>query len=266
VLMQKIRKSTMKHRKLLIAVVVILAVGLIGSFAVWNSDGIGSGGEVTTAEYIEYYETNIAELTPAEGVELDYDTAQTLGNLYYDLRSLYYNHYSETYPQDSAAEDYDAKVSEAIGYYQKSIESAVKAAEYYEKQLALAPETLNAYATADIMAKRASSLAFAQANDTARALFTEALELSPENINAAVGYVEFLYANDGMEAARTYADSYKELVGEENANYATMEQYIEYYEQLEQFYNELEKVQEENSENAEGTEEGTEEDNEEAAE
>ena len=36
-LMQNIRRSTRKHRKVLIFVVILLAVGLVGSFAVWNS-------------------------------------------------------------------------------------------------------------------------------------------------------------------------------------------------------------------------------------
>ena len=35
--MQKIRHATYKHRTVLIVVVVLLAIGLVGSFAVWGA-------------------------------------------------------------------------------------------------------------------------------------------------------------------------------------------------------------------------------------
>lgn len=255
--MQKIRRTTQKNRTILIIVVAVLTIGLVGSFAVWNSDDYRNEtgyGEMSTEEQIATYEQYVAEATPADESAMDYATASSLANYYTQLRALYYTACTE-----ASAEDAD----KAAAYYQQSVDAATKAAEYYQFQLDNAPENMNDYAKALLMSNRASALSFTGEMDEARSLYEEAIELSPENFDVAESYVTFIYSQDGMDAAKAYAEEYKELVGEDNEYYSAMDQVIAYYQSLEDFYKSLEEVQEEEAA-AEGEEAGDAEESEEA--
>ena len=237
--MQKIRKSTQKNRTILIIVVAVLTIGLVGSFAVWNSDDYRNEtgyGEMTTEEQIATYEQYVADATPAAGVEMDYASASSLANYYTQLRSLYYTASTEYAATDTA---------KSTEYYDKSIDAATKAAEYFQFQLDNAPENMNDYAKALLMGNRASALSFTGEMDEARALYEEAVTLSPDNFEVAQNYVTFIYSQDGIDAAKEYAEQYKEMVGEESDNYAAMDEVIKYYESVEEFYKNLEQVKEE---------------------
>jgi len=238
VFMQRIRRATRKHRKVLLIVVIILAVGLVGSFAVWNSDNYGNntGTEMTAQEQIALYEDYLAKNEPAADAEVDYNTAASLAEVYMSLQQLYYTAYSQV-----AAEDADAGVQ----YYMQSVTAAGKAADYYQKQLDVAPENLNDYGKAQIIANQAQALAYTGASDDAKALFDQALALSPENYDVASKYLDFLFVNQGLDAARAYADSYKALIGESSEYYAQIDQIIGYYELLEQLQNTTDEVQQE---------------------
>ncbi len=132
--MQKIRHATTKHRTVLIVVVALLAVGLVGSFAVWgaaDSPSTTNTDNMSTMEQIELYESYIAQTLPAEGEQITYDTAGSLAGLYMTLYSLYANAYNETVVEDADL---------GQEYYDKSIDAAAKAAEYYQLQLDNAAE------------------------------------------------------------------------------------------------------------------------------
>ena len=254
--MQKIRHATYKHRTVLIVVVVLLAVGLVGSFAVWgaaDSPSANNTNDMTTLEQIELYESYIAQTLPAEGEELTYDTAGTVAALYMNLYSLYATARNEALNDDSDLAD---------EYYDQSIASAVSAAEYYQLQLDNATENTTDYEKAGVMGNKAMALACSGDGEAAQSVFDEALALAPNNYDLAVNYLSFVYNNEGLEAAQTYAASYMELVGEESSFYSQMQAQIDYIEQyddmVQQIYQELENLQNENqSEDGSNTEGGS---------
>ena len=241
--MQKIRHATYKHRTVLIVVVVLLAIGLVGSFAVWGAADSPSANtdDLTTMEQIELYESYIAQTLPAEGEEITYDTAGTVAALYMNLYSLYATAYNETVNDDADLAD---------EYYNQSIASAVSAAEYYQLQLDNATENTTDYEKAGVMGNKAMALACSEDNEAAQTGFDEALALAPNNYDLAVNYLSFVYNTEGLEAAQAYAASYMELVGEESSFYSQMQSQIDYIEQyeemLQQIYQELENLQNEN--------------------
>lgn len=242
--MQKIRHATTKHRTVLIVIVALLAVGLVGSFAVWgaaDSPSSTNTDNMSTMEQIELYESYIAQTLPAEGEQITYDTAGSLAGLYMALYSLYANAYNETVVEDADL---------GQEYHDKSIDAAAKAAEYYQLQLDNAAEDVAEYVKAGIMGDRAMALACTGDGDAAQAVFDEALALAPNNYDLATNYLSFVYQNEGLEAAQAYAASYMEIVGEESAFYEQMQSqidYIESYDQaMEEFYKELENLQNQN--------------------
>lgn len=248
--MQKIRHATTKHRTVLIVVVALLAVGLVGSFAVWgaaDSPSTTNTDNMSTMEQIELYESYIAQTLPAEGEQITYDTAGSLAGLYMTLYSLYANAYNETVVEDADL---------GQEYYDKSIDAAAKAAEYYQLQLDNAAEDVVDYVKAGIMGNRAIALACTGDGDAAQAVFDEALALAPNNYDLATNYLSFVYQNEGLEAAQAYAASYMEIVGEESAFYEQMQSqidYIERYEQaMEEFYKELENLQNQSQDGSDG--------------
>lgn len=250
--MQKIRQSTKKHRTVLLIVVILLAIGLVGTFAVWNSDNLDKNvgnqntDQMTTAEQIALYESTIAQNEPAAGEELTYDTAGTLANLYMNLRALYYTAYSEAANDDVAA---------GKAYYDKSVNAAEKAVEYYQFQLDNAPDTLTDYVKAGIIGNQAAALSFTDDKDGAQALYDEALTLAPNNFEAATNYLSYVYANEGIDAAQAYADSYMELVGDQSTFYTNMKSQIDYLVWLEELYASLEDAQQQ-SQNDNGNADG----------
>ncbi len=245
--MQRIRHATIKHRKVLIVVVILLAVGLVGSFAVWgaaDNPGVNNSSDLSTAEQIELYENYIAQ-TPVEGEDI-YANAGLVADAYMALYSLYGTAYSEVIAEDSAlAEEYQAK----------ALAAAASAAEYYQMQLDNAADEVTDYEKAGIIGNKAMALACTDDADAARAAFEEGLALAPNNYDLAVYYLSFLYQTDGLEAAQAYAASYMELVGEESSFYTQMQtqiQTIEEYEQaLQDFYEQLEQLQNENQDDEE---------------
>ncbi len=218
--MQRIRQGTKKHGKLLIVIVVILAVGLVGSFAVWGA-GSNTGrqpAEATTAEQIAQYEGYIASNEPAAGAQIDFSTASSMANLYSTLASLC---------ATQAGEETDAAM--ATQYSDKATDAATKANDYYQIQLDTAPETLNDAGRAQILAGKAAALSYLQQADEAKALYQEVVTLDPTNINYAYSYVYFLYINSGLEEAQAYADTYLALVEEDSEEYKTISNLIGYF-------------------------------------
>ena len=192
--MQNIRRSTKKHRKLLIVIVIVLTVGLVGSFAVWNSDdlGQGNGAEKSTVEQIEYLQSIIVENEPAEGDEIDYDTASTMASLKMQIWSLYYQAAGESRTVDEAASN---------AYLDSAIIAAAEAAIYFKMQQEQAPDTINDQAKAQIIGRQATALSYAGENEQARVLFDQALDLDPTSYEVAMSYLNFAYISEGFTFA-----------------------------------------------------------------
>ena len=123
--MQNIRRATRKHRKLLLVIVILLCVGMVGSFAVWGSGNFNTDkdwSEMTFVEKAQYYQNYIPTLGyPEEASELTYEQASELGDLYQTLSNLAQSAFDE-----ESAEGYDAiatdSLSKAVGYLVQAAE------------------------------------------------------------------------------------------------------------------------------------------------
>lgn len=228
--MQKIRKSTYKHRKVLVVVIALLCVGLVGSFAIWNSDSVsGSGGDtaVSAAQQVESYEKYIDENKPAQISDADYAAATNMGSMYVQLSQFCVQAYSETVASDSAA---------AAGYNERAKTAAATAAEYYQQAIDQAPDTMNEAAMAQLYSNRATSLFYAGQNDAARTQFEEALLLAPESYSVASSYADFIYSVDGLAAVTTYLNEYMAGYEEDSDNYKQAAEQLKYYQFLSDVY------------------------------
>gem|GEM_PF-2235796 len=186
--MQDIRRATKKHRKVLLAVVVLLMVGLVGSFATWNSGGRSGtnpggtdvNGEPTLDQQITSYLSLIATL---EEDAYDYSSFLNVAYSYMELGDLYMNKYSDETgkipeldppvydeegnvvplaPAQEAARaareaEYNAAYAAAEIWLDGSRNSAGWAREYYQRALDNAPEGLNDAAIAEIKAGQADA-------------------------------------------------------------------------------------------------------------
>lgn len=225
--MQKLRKATQKHRKLLIIVVAILGASMVGTFATWNSDyskSSSSGDSPTTEEYIEMYENLVKENTPADGVQVDYGTAQTLAQYYKYLNSYYYTAYTENQSTDKDL---------ANEYLTKSTDAITKAAEYYQTAIDNAPVDLNDLGKAQLYANKAAAM-FAAGSGSAdvKANYQKAYELAPDNWDIAYSYSWFILSTEGLEQATAFLTAYKESLPEGSSTISTVDQAIEYYKSL----------------------------------
>ena len=126
--MQNIRRATRKHRKLLLAVVILLCVGMVGSFATWGSNKYDNNtpwDEKTYMEKAMYYQDYIDSLGYPEDVsQLTYDQAAELGDLYQTLSSLA----KSAFDEESAA-GYDTISNEALASAAKYLTRAAELAE-----------------------------------------------------------------------------------------------------------------------------------------
>lgn len=223
-LMQNIRRATKNHRKALIIVVALLAVGLVSSFAVWNSDNYSrdSYADLSAAEKVEYYENYLAENAPASVEETDYGTATSIGGTYMTLYDLCGDAYYELYA-DEATQD------QAAAYASRAQEAAGLAAEYYQHAVDIAPEELNNAARAQLITNLASALYYGGSVDQAGAYYAEADALSPNNANVVFPYANYLNSTQGYAAAETYLNAYMATLSEDDSNYGLAQQQLQWF-------------------------------------
>ena len=232
--MQKIRRSTKKNRTILIVVVALLTLGIVGSFAVWNSNDYkaesqSGQSEMSAADLLKQYQDYLLTNAPADKNNIDYSTASNMATQYMTLVS---------YASDAASEANSSGDSVAMTGYMKTMQDAAKeAAEYYQKSLDLAPDTLNDAGKAALMANMAHAQYYSNDVENARSNFAAAYELSP-TIAVVQGYSEFLFGVDGLEAAETFLNSYMETIeDQESTDYTTAKSLLDYYSALDKLYN-----------------------------
>ncbi|MDO4580959.1 MAG: hypothetical protein Q4B96_00030 [Bacillota bacterium] len=227
--MQKIRKSTRKHRKLLIGVIILLMIGLVGSFAVWGSNDY-SGGEsvedMTTVERIAAYEQYIDEIKADAGEEMDYSTATTLASLHMTMYSLNYTAASENSSNAEAAASYSV---------QAQVEAST-AADYYQQALELAPDTLNDLGKAQLIAGQAEAVFYSGDAAAAEQLYIQATDLAPDDLDTNIKYANYLYSVNGLDAAVAYLTVLRGRVSADESKVAAVDAQIEYIQGMDEFY------------------------------
>lgn len=230
--MQKIRRATKKHRKVLTVVVILLLVGLVGSFAVWNSNSMPANAnqEATYTEQVQAYENYLAEHAPATVAEADYATAYSIAGYYMGLRSACAGAYQEAYASESEAD------REAAAQYAARAEEAVdQAVAYYQQALSQAPEGLNDLGLAQLYAELGTAQLYTVEQEGAKASFEQAIALAPDNVSVISSYANYLYAFEGMTAVEPYLTEKLALFEEESEEYSTLSQQIAYYQFLDAY-------------------------------
>lgn len=222
-LMQKIRRWTKKHRTVLIVVVCLLAIGLVGSFAVWNSD-IFSSGDPTAAQQAQAYEEYLATVLPATPADATYEEAQQIALLYSELYGLYGQAYSEI-----ANNEDDASVTLAESYSQKAMLAAANGAIYYQQAIDTAPESLGDVGMGQLYAFLASQLLYSQQTEQAGVAIEQALALAPETLAVIQFNAEYISYTEGFQAAVEYLEPIVASYPEDSNEYSSLSSQLSTY-------------------------------------
>ncbi|MGI6685987.1 MAG: hypothetical protein ACOX47_11070 [Bacillota bacterium] len=220
---QAIRRSKKKMRWPLIIMVVMLAVGLVGSFAIWSSPNVNSpGSEVQPEDQIKNLQVSIDSLEKdLTEKPKDFSIVKSLADVRAQQAGLY------------------AQINDK----EKSVEVFKKGLENYLSALDYAPEELNEQGRADIMVQAAFCASNSDQGNVARSLYQEAVKLVPEDFNTRYNYVLFLafYLQD-IEGAKAEIGSYKALLKDGDERIAQADQLLEVIEALEKAAQEQEQA------------------------
>lgn len=216
--MQAIRHGKNKMRGPLIIMVIVLAVGLVGSFAIWSSPSVNNNasgsGEVNPEEQIKNLQVSIDSMEKelAEKPK-DFSVLKSLA----DVRSQQGGFY--------------AQINDA----EKSKEVFAKGLENYLAALDNAPAEINEQGKADIMVSAAYCASNSEQDNTAGALYQQAIELVPEDFTARYNYVLFLafYLQD-INKAKEEITKYKAVLKDGDERIAQADQLLSAIETLEQ--------------------------------
>ncbi len=233
--MQKIRQSTKKHRKLLIVIVVLLMVGVVGSFAVWDSSQNNLGNTTDTLTYAQQadvYKQYIASLEPENITDASYEDALSLAQLCYSL--YYYSNYAANYEleDESEIEAYMADASAALE----------KSALYYQQAIDTIPEGSSDDTLAGLYANLASVQLVSDDTESALANFDIAQELAPNDGTVASLYANYLYTyaeDGGYEVAKAYLEGILANLEEGTEDYIQITEEIAQYDAIEEYYQQL---------------------------
>ena len=229
VFMQNIRRATRKHRRVLLVVVILLMLGLVGTFATWNSASRGNignntatGNEPTLEQQIDAY-LNYIETLKEEAV--DYSGYLNVASAYIGLNSLYTDKYNEAnsnlpvldppeydeegneIPLDEEGEaaraaaeaEYDAAVTAATAWQEHGVDAAKQAESYYQLALDNPPEGLNDIGIANVLASQAQARDLQGNTEGAITLMKEAYKLSPDDIGYLLTLASFEQKNGNLE-------------------------------------------------------------------
>ncbi|HWR57080.1 MAG TPA: hypothetical protein VN462_11250 [Negativicutes bacterium] len=213
--MQAIRRSKKKMRIPLIIMVIVLAVGLIGSFAIWSSPDMQSnapGNEANPEEQIKNLQVSIDSMeNELKEKPKDYSIIKSLADVRYQQAGFY-------------AQINDKAKSEEV--FAKGLENYLAALDY-------APTELNAQGQADIMVKAAYCASNSGQDNTAGVLYQQAIELVPEDFAARYNYVLFLafYLQD-LNKAKEEIGRYKAILKDGDERIAQADQLLAVIETL----------------------------------
>ncbi len=118
--MSDIRRATQKHRKALLVVIIILAVGVVGSFAVWGSSNVSNKGTKNTVD--DQIAATQTAITNSITDTMDYTANKNVADLYMNLIGLY--NQLTTAGEDATNAKVAAAAASAVQYYQAAIDTA----------------------------------------------------------------------------------------------------------------------------------------------
>lgn len=216
--MQAIRRGKNKMRGPLIIMVIVLAFGLVGSFAIWSSPDMNNNqtgtGEVNPEEQIKNLQISIDSMEKelAEKPK-DFSLLKSLA----DVKTKQGGFYAQIDDQE------------------KSKEVFAGGLENYLAALENAPAELNEKGQADIMLSAAFCASNSEQDNVAGSLYQEAIKLVPEDFTARYNYVLFLafYLQDLNKAKAEIAD-YKSILKDGDERIAQADQLLSAIEALEQ--------------------------------
>ncbi len=198
--MESLRQGKKKHRNLMIAVVVILAVSLVGSFAIWQSPS-GQGGSGSESDNAAQYQAALQSVQAAidtkltevgEGNTPDFATASAIGELY-----------ATAYQYNSMLEDAE-----------NAVIAANQAAIYYELALQQAPAELNEQGIANYKALAGTYYLVSNQYEKAGRYLQEALEVMPADYQLNYSYAMYLMRMNKTAEAIAHLTSYRATLEE----------------------------------------------------
>ncbi len=234
--MQRIRHSTKKNRTILLIVVAALALGIVGAFAHWDSSadystgstGAGESAEMTASQLADQYQSALDASAPASMDGVDYATASTNANKYMTLARYAVDAMNEASSGNN--------IEGATKYTMMRIDAANKAAEYFQKAIDEAPDTLNKAGIASLLADKGYAKYYAGENDEARAAFEEAYETNP-GIAVLEKYSEFLFSVDGYSAAEELLNGFMDAQTDKSgADYTSAKSLLDQWKAMEDYY------------------------------
>lgn len=215
--MQAIRRGKNKMRGPLIIMVIVLTVGLIGSFAIWSSPSMNNAsgnGEIDPEDQIKNLQVSIDSMEKElEEKPKDFSVLRSLADIRSQQGGLY------------------AQINDA----EKSKEVFAKGLENYLSALDNVPEETNEQGKADIMVSAAYCASNSEQENAAGALYQQAIELVPEDFTARYNYVLFLafYLQD-INGAKEEMGRYKALLPDGDERLAQADQLLSVIEALEE--------------------------------
>lgn len=233
--MQKIRRSTKKHRKLLIVIVVLLMIGVVGSFAVWDSSQGNLGNSTDTLTYAQQadaYKQYIASLEGENVADSSFEDALSLAQLCYYL--YYYSNYAVNYELEDEGE-VEAYRADAAAALEKSVL-------YYQQAIATIPQGSSDDMLAGLYANLASVQLVSDDKESALANFDTALALAPNDGTVASLYANYLYTyaeDGGYEVAKAYLEGILANLEEGTEDYIQITEEIAQYDAIEEYYQQL---------------------------
>jgi tetratricopeptide (TPR) repeat protein len=190
--MQKIRRSKKTMRVPLIIMTLVLAFGLIGSFAIWSAPDVNNNAgtkKVTPEEQIKNLQSSIDTWEKSlKEKPKDFSLLKSIA----DVRTEQAGLYAQT------------------GNQTKSIEVYTKGLENYLTALDNAPAELNNKGKSDILVKAAMCAWQGQQVNTAETLLKKARSISPSDYATVYSYVFFLISGkQNFQLAKEELAQYK---------------------------------------------------------
>jgi len=191
--LKQIRYHKNKMRIPLMIMVAILAVGLVGSFAIWSSPDLlnpaNPSEAATPEEQIQNLQAGIVSLQETlKSKPKDFATLSGLADAQYQQGQLY--------DQLQKSDEAKAVIDQSLQNYLLALENP--------------PAELNAKGQADLMVKAANAAWYAGQEATADTLYQQSMGLVPDDFTVAYQYALYLALNkQQFSEATAVLETYK---------------------------------------------------------